>query len=113
MGLRYKIPNAPNLKRLKIPNAQNQKNCRNSLISTEVANPNWSLGRNLETLPKISTFWAAIHRKTEEIHPKLQKIADSQFEIGPHKLLFGPQAAREPRVGHPWISIFDELLSHS
>ncbi len=47
------------------------------------------------------TFWAAIHRKTEEIHTKLRKIADSQFEIGPQKFLFGPHVARGPRVGHP------------
>jgi hypothetical protein len=66
-----------------------------------VANPNWSLGRNLEILPKMLTFWAAIHRKTEEIHTKLRKIADSQFEIGPQKFLFGPHAARGPQVGHP------------
>ncbi len=66
-----------------------------------VANPNWFLGRNLENLPKILTFWATIHRKTEEIHPKLRKIDDTQFEFGPQKFLFGPHAARGPRVGHP------------
>jgi hypothetical protein len=26
---------------------------------TGVANPNWSLGRNLEILQKVLTFWAA------------------------------------------------------
>ncbi len=28
-------------------------------IRSGVANPNWSLGRNLENLPKIWTFWDA------------------------------------------------------
>jgi hypothetical protein len=76
-------------------------NFLNKSFKTGVANPNWSLGRNLEILSKILTFWAAIYRKTEETHPKLRKIADSQFKIGPQKFLFGPHAARGPRVGHP------------
>jgi hypothetical protein len=48
-------------------------------LKSGVANPKWSLGRNLENMSKILTFWATIHRKTEEIHPKYRKIAHSGF----------------------------------
>jgi hypothetical protein len=81
-----------------------KKNCKSKVkISIKklnwwylgVANPNWSLGRNLENLPKIWTFWAEIWQKTGKIHPKHWKIADSRFEFGPH-------AARGAWVGHIW-----------
>ncbi len=43
---------------------QSQVNTNSNVIgdidgsNSGVANPNWSLGRNLENLPKILTFWA-------------------------------------------------------
>jgi hypothetical protein len=40
----------------------NKNMCRIQIkegIRSGVANPNWSLGRNLENLPKIWTFWDA------------------------------------------------------
>jgi hypothetical protein len=59
-------------------------------FTARVANPNWSLGRTLENLPKTT--------KTEEIHPKYRKIADSRLGFGPQNILFGPRVG--DRGGH-------------
>jgi hypothetical protein len=51
----------------------------NHCSNAGVANPNWSLGRNLENLTKIFTFWVTIRQKTDEIHPNYRKIADFRW----------------------------------
>jgi hypothetical protein len=74
-------------------------------FTARVANPNRSLCRTLENLPKNIDFLGHNTTKTEEIHPKYRKIADSRLEFGPQNILFGP------RVGHPCFRVKSTKLS--
>jgi hypothetical protein len=65
-----------------------------------VANPNWSVGRNLENLPKMLTFWAAILQKMKN-YPKYRKITDFRSEFGPQ---VGHPCSKSWDTGHKYIN---------
>ncbi len=59
------------------------------VFNTGVANSNWSLGRNLENLPKILTFWATNNKKLKKYTKNIGKLLIFDSSLGQRNFFLG------------------------